>query len=225
MGAVEVIRAVAVVVVMLVYVMAAGMIPWTLLFRVRAYEFVFGFGPVLFAPTLGQIRVVLKAIPLNAYAQFAPPEGSDLRGVGSRSYEDVTPAMSLASPFVASVAILLPSLFILGPEDTMGHFLSGIPQLLVGAITPFGTGEELARRAGEYLLAQPLVAAAIISTKFASLQFIPYAGSGIVAPILRLHDTGRILDGLYKVMSGVTQLIGAVLAFGWLAAVISAFTG
>ncbi|MCW1886128.1 hypothetical protein OKA04_15425 [Luteolibacter flavescens] len=130
------------------------------------------YGKPVAAVDMGSTRVVLGWFPMGSYIRQDPTQFASLP----------TPAR-VALILLGPVILLGVALSLLGPEETLHHFVTGFRQFVEGILHPQSVGYALFGKLHALYVQSPAAMAGVISAKGAAWALLPIGTAG--APVLK----------------------------------------
>jgi len=174
-----------------------------------------GFGPAIMKRKIGSVTYAFGMFPLGSYVQFerpdAPEDAPEDAEPPPDAFERASRVRRLTIALTGLLSMALIPLVWFGPIDGAIHIWRGIPQLVGGAISPFGTARGLIE-AADALPALTLMP--IFMAKIAAYQILPL-------PATNLWTILRVLLGGGWQRSVIGPLVTVLFGGVWLVAVVS----
>lgn len=195
--------------------------------RVHIKEIHVGAGPKLYAASWGDTKLQFGPLP-TASLDFARQPSGD--GAADEEPDVVPPGKRCfweAPRLVRALAHLLPPLgyvavavVLIGPGDAVHHVVSGLSQLIEGALSPLGTGKELvASWAGLLDAAGVWKAAGVLLAKLVALALLPLTPGSLFRAGAAVLGVDR--SNAFAVALVVGLLVGLLVAASWLVAIVA----
>lgn len=178
---------------------------------VRIQRLQLGLGPRIVDRSVGSVKIALGALPLASFVQFVPdpaeePERPDAPPPAN-PYDEAPRLARFAITISGLAGMALLPLFGLGPVEGALEILHGVPQLLLGAVSPLGTG----RRSIEAAVAlPPLELGPVLAAKLLAYNLLPVPGTTVgfmLGSVLGLRWKWGRLFALLPLAIGIAWLV------------------
>jgi len=202
----------SIVVVQLVGLMV--MVVWALVLHMKWKEVSIGFGFRLVSID----KVTLRLIPLGGYLAFYDANEPADAGL-AQTYQDTALWKKLVLGFAPTATLYGLSAAVLGERAWQG-FLSGLPQVGLGAISPLGTAQSLLSDAVRVSSEEPfIVLLALTCAKVCAYSIVLFPVTAIGSSLLEaLRVFGASVDLVNKIQLG-SILIVIPVYLSWLLAI------
>ncbi|MCB9592422.1 MAG: hypothetical protein H6719_06800 [Sandaracinaceae bacterium] len=171
-----------------------------------------GLGPRVFERSVGSVTLALGAVPLASYAQFTPdPDeaAGDPDAPPPSAYDQAPRLTRVAITAAGLTGMALLPLIGLGPVEGALAITHGVPQLLLGAVSPLGTGRHLVEAAAAL---PPLTLGPTLGAKMLAYNLLPLPGTTLgfmLGSVLGIPATSR---------ARLLALVPLAIAIAWLVA-------
>lgn len=178
-----------------------------------------GIGPTPLRGKIGDVTLAL-GVPLGSYVQFARDEveGSAVPGAGDPdaelppdALERAPVAKRLAITLAGPLAMAVVPIVGLGPIEGARSIARGVPQVVLGTLSPLGTAQELLDAAAALPF---LTLTAVLAAKLVAFNALPFPGTG-------LWTTLRGILGFRSGRGCLGALGSLAIATSWIVALVA----